>query len=48
MMGYYGWGAGATAMSGFGSLIGIVTWVALIAFLVTGTMYFWKNMKKGR
>lgn len=47
MMGYYGWGA-AGATAGIDSLFAIITWVLLIAFLVTGTMYFWKNMKKGR
>lgn len=50
MMGYYGWGTAAAANSwaGIGSLFGIITWIALIAFLISGTMFFWKNMKKGR
>lgn len=42
MMGYY-----TNMMAGFG-LFGLITWIALLAFLISGTMFFMKNMKKGR
>ena len=45
MMGY-GYGRG---MMGGGynpwSLLGLVTWLALLSFLITGTVFFWKQIK---
>ncbi len=47
MYGYYG-----GMMNGWGLMgtFGLLTWVALIAFLVLGIVYFWKeiNKPKGR
>lgn len=43
-MGYYY----ANMMGGGLGIFCLITWIALMAFLITGTMYFWKNMKKGR
>ena len=40
MMGYYG-----NMMAGWG-LFGTITWLALIAFLVLGIVYFWKEIKR--
>lgn len=40
MMGYYGGGMG------LGSLFGLVTWIALLAFLILGAMYFWKELHR--
>ncbi|MBI2405220.1 hypothetical protein HYV22_03530 [Candidatus Gottesmanbacteria bacterium] len=43
MMGNY-WGYGT--MMGNVGLFGIITWIALLVFLVLGSMYFWQNMKR--
>jgi len=32
-------------MTGF-NIVGLVTWLAMIVFLVLGSMYFWKEIKK--
>ncbi len=49
MWGYGGYGG---MMDGFGTVgfFGLLTWVALIVFLVLGIAYFWKeiNKPKGR
>ncbi|MDP1721935.1 MAG: hypothetical protein Q8L37_01880 [Candidatus Gottesmanbacteria bacterium] len=42
MMGY-GWGG--TMMGSFG-VYGLLTWLALIVFLVLGSLYFWKGLTK--
>lgn len=34
-------------MSGF-QLWGLLTWIALFAFLVLGSIYFWKQIKKNK
>lgn len=42
MMGYpsmMGWGSSL-------SVLGVITWLALIAFLITGAVFFWRNSKK--
>lgn len=44
MMGYYGWGN----MMGGWSLLAFLTWVALVVFLVLGSIYFWNGIKKKR
>lgn len=41
MMGYGGF------MGSWG-LFGVITWLALIIFLVLGSMYFWKEMNRKR
>ncbi len=35
-------------MSGFGTLglFGLLTWLALITFLILGIAYFWKEIQK--
>lgn len=43
----YGYGYGM--MGGFlgtWSLFGLITWVALIVFLILGIAYFWQEIKK--
>lgn len=40
MMGYYG----NNMMANFG-IFGLLTWLALMFFLVLGSMYFWKEIK---
>lgn len=43
MMGNYGWGG--NMMGSFGTF-GFLTWLALIIFLVLGSLYFWKGLNK--
>ncbi len=47
MFGYNGY-AGYGMMGGLGvwSFFGLLTWVFLIAFLVLGIAYFWKEINK--
>ena len=45
MMGMFGYGNG---MMGSWSFFGILTWLALIIFLVLGSMYFWKEINRKR
>lgn len=33
-------------MMGAGGLFGLMTWIALLVFLVLGSMYFWKEINK--
>lgn len=40
MMGYFG-----NMMAGWG-LFGLITWIALMFFLVLGSMYFWKEISR--
>ena len=42
MMGNYGWN---NMMGGWG-LIGVITWIALLAFLILGSVYFWKEIQR--
>ena len=44
MMGY-GWSG--SMMGNFGAF-GLLTWLALIIFLVLGSIYFWKEINKKR
>jgi len=39
MMGYN------SVMAGF-NIVGLVTWLAVIVFLILGSIYFWKEIKK--
>ncbi len=45
MMGYYNWNWGGNMMGNVG-LLGLLTWIALLAFLITGTLYFWKQINR--
>lgn len=38
-------GYGYNMMGGFG-LFGLVTWIAMLTFLVLGSLYFWKEINK--
>lgn len=40
MMGY-GWAVGL-----FNGALGLLTYLAILAFLVLGSMYFWKGLQK--
>lgn len=40
MMGYNG-----NMMAGWG-VFGLLTWIALLAFLILGAMYFWKEINR--
>ncbi len=40
MMGYY------SGMMASWGLLGIITWLALIVFLILGSVYFWKKINK--
>lgn len=42
MMQYYG-----NMMAGWG-ILGVITWLALIVFLVLGSVYFWKEINRRR
>lgn len=43
MMGY-----GGGYMLGSASLFGLITWIALLAFLILGSLYFWKEINRPR
>ncbi len=43
MMGLYGWYGN---MMGSTGLFESLTWLALIVFLVLGSMYFWKEINR--
>jgi hypothetical protein len=44
MMGnFYG---GYNSMMGSAGLFGLITWIALLSFLVLGSIYFWKEINK--
>ena len=40
MMGNYG------GMMGGAGVLGLLTWLVLLAFLVLGSIYFWKEINK--
>lgn len=40
MMGYNG-----SMMAGWG-IFGLITWLALLIFLILGSIYFWKGIQK--
>lgn len=42
--GHSGWGG--SWLGGFHLILGLITWLALIAFLVAATRYFWKKAGK--
>ena len=43
MMGY----GYSNMMSNMG-IFGLVTWIALLAFLILGSIYFWKEINKSK
>lgn len=43
MMGYYG----NNMMSSWG-VFGLITWIALLVFLILGSMFFWKEINRKR
>ena len=45
MMGFNGWGMMGGSGGAF-SLFGLLTWLAILAFLVAGARYFWKKADK--
>ena len=44
MMNYFGGGYGYH-MSGYNAF-GLITWIALLAFLILGSIFFWKGINK--
>jgi len=40
------WGYGGMMGGGLGQTYGFLTWLALIVFLVLGSLYFWKGINK--
>ena len=44
MMGSFGYGYGG--MMGSAGIFGLITWIALIAFLILGAIFFWKQIQK--
>lgn len=45
MMGAFGYGNGM--MGSFG-LFGLLTWLAMLTFLILGSMFFWKELNKSK
>lgn len=46
--GKYGGGmmGGYNVYPSFGTIMGVATWIALLAFLVLGCVYFWREIQK--
>lgn len=37
---------GYSGMMGGAGVFGLLTWIALLAFLILGSIYFWKQINK--